>query len=75
VQAIRNYVQQAAPGRLQAEMGPGAADITGIVPDIGAKLPDLPTPPALVTLTAACATGEAARDVGEISGSRLCCGV
>ncbi len=47
VQAIRDYVQQAAPDRLQTEMGPGAADIAGIVPDINAKLPDLPTPPAL----------------------------
>jgi len=47
VQAIREYVQQAAADRLQAEMGPGAADIAGIVPDIDAKLPGLPSPPAL----------------------------
>ena len=47
VQAIRDYVQQSTPDRLQTEMGPGAADIAGIVPDINAKLPDLPTPPAL----------------------------
>ena len=47
VQAIRDYVQQAAPDRLQAEMGPGAADIAAIVPDIDAKLPGLPPPPAL----------------------------
>ena len=47
VQAIREYVQQATPNRLQTEMGPGAADIAGVIPDIGAKLPDLPTPPAL----------------------------
>ncbi|MCI0794767.1 MAG: AAA family ATPase, partial [Chloroflexi bacterium] len=47
MQAIRDYVQQATPDQLQAEMGPGAADIDGIVPDIGAKLPGLPPPPAL----------------------------
>jgi len=47
VQAIRDYVQQAAPDRLQAEMGPGAADIAGIVSGIDAKLPGLPPPPAL----------------------------
>ena len=47
VQAIRDYVQQATPGRLQAEIGPGAADIAVIVPDIDAKLPSLPLPPAL----------------------------
>jgi len=47
VQAIRDYVQQSTPDRLQTEMGPGAADIAGIVPDIDAKLPSLPVPPAL----------------------------
>ena len=47
MQAIRDYVQRATPDLLQAEMGPGAADIAVIVPDIGAKLPGLPPPPAL----------------------------
>ena len=47
VQAIRFYVQQAGAEQLTAEMGPGAADIAEIVPEIRGKLPDLETPPAL----------------------------
>ena len=34
VQAIRFYVQQASAEQLTAEMGPGAADIAEIVPEI-----------------------------------------
>ncbi len=47
VQAIRAYVQQAGAEQLAAEMGPGAADIAEIVPDVRGKLPDLLTPQAL----------------------------
>ena len=47
VQVIRSYVQQADPGRLRSEMGPGAADIAEIVTEIRQKLPDLETPPEL----------------------------
>ncbi len=47
VQAIRANVQQAGAQQLAAEMGPGAADIAEIVPDVRGKLPDLATPTAL----------------------------
>jgi predicted ATPase len=47
VQPIRSYVQQQDPERLHAEMGPGAADIAEIVPEVRVELPGLETPPAL----------------------------
>ena len=47
VQAIRSYVREKDPGQLLAEMGPGAADIAEIVPDVAVILPNLETPPAL----------------------------
>jgi DNA-binding CsgD family transcriptional regulator len=47
VQPIRAYVQQASAEQLAAEMGPGAADIAEIVPELREKLPDLETPPGL----------------------------
>jgi len=47
VQPIRDYVQQADPDTLRSEMGPGAADIAAIVPEIAAKLPGLEDPPQL----------------------------
>ena len=47
VQPIRSYVQQRDAERLLSEMGPGAADIAEIVPEIGRKLTDLEPPPAL----------------------------
>jgi len=47
VQAVRTYVQQTGAEQLTAEMGPGAADIVEIVPEIRSKLPDLESPPAL----------------------------
>ena len=47
VQTIRAYVQRTDPETLRSEMGPGAADIAEIVPDIRGKLPDLETPPEL----------------------------
>ena len=44
VQPIRSYVQQAGAEQLTEEMGPGAADIAEIIPEIRGKLPDLDTP-------------------------------
>ncbi|MFB3120316.1 MAG: AAA family ATPase, partial [Stenotrophomonas maltophilia] len=44
---IRAYVEHASAERLAAEMGPSAADISEIIPEVRAKLPDLGTPPAL----------------------------
>ncbi len=40
VQPIRAYVQQASTEQLAAEMGPGAADISEIIPEVRGKLPD-----------------------------------
>ncbi len=47
VQPIRSYVQQADPQQLTSEMGPGAADVAELVPEIHGKLPDLEPPPVL----------------------------
>ena len=40
-QPIRSYVQQQDPERLRSEMGPGAADIAEIIPEIRQKLSGL----------------------------------
>ncbi|MCI0795075.1 MAG: AAA family ATPase [Chloroflexi bacterium] len=47
VQPLRDCVQQAGAEQLTEEMGPGAAAIAEIVPEIHGKLPDLKAPPAL----------------------------
>ena len=47
LELLRSYVQQRDAERLQSEMGPGAADIAEIVPEIRRKLTDLETSPAL----------------------------
>ena len=47
VQPIRSYVNESEPEQLRAEMGSGAYDISGIVPEVRAKLPDLKPAPAL----------------------------
>ena len=47
VEPIRSYVQRRSPEQIRSEMGPGAADIAEIVPEIRRKLPDLEAPPAL----------------------------
>ena len=47
LQPLRSYIQQQTPQQLQAEMGSGAADIAEIVPELGEKLPNLETAPAL----------------------------
>ena len=44
VQPIRAYVQQAGAEQLNAEMGPGAAIISAIIPEVRGTLPDLETP-------------------------------
>ncbi|MFQ6028623.1 MAG: AAA family ATPase [Dehalococcoidia bacterium] len=44
---IRSYIQQTTSEQLQSEMGPGAADIAEIVPELRGKLPDLELPPSL----------------------------
>ena len=47
VQLIRPYVSQTNPEQLRSEMGPGASDIAGIVPEVRSKLPDLEPVPSL----------------------------
>ena len=47
LQSLRSYIQQQAPKQLQAEMGPGAADIAEILSEVREKLPNLESPPAL----------------------------
>ncbi len=41
VQLIRFYIQRTDPGPLATQMGPGAADISEIIPEVLDKLPDL----------------------------------
>jgi predicted ATPase len=45
--AIRSYVQECDAERLRSEMGPGAANIAGIVPEIHSVITSLEPPPAL----------------------------
>ena len=47
VQLIRAYVRGHDPRALLAEMGPGAADIAQVVPEVGERLPGLAPPPPL----------------------------
>jgi tetratricopeptide (TPR) repeat protein len=47
VQIIRANLSASDPAALRAEMGPGAADIARIVPEVRQLLPDLPEPPPL----------------------------
>ena len=47
VQLLRGYVRHRDPDGLRSEMGAGAADIAGIIPEVREKLPDLEPPPAL----------------------------
>ena len=47
VQAIRSYAESRTAGQLTAGMGPGAADIAEIVPEIRRKLGGLAPPPSL----------------------------
>ena len=47
VQLLRAYVQRADAEQLIAEIGPGAADIAEIIPEVRQKLPGLEPSPAL----------------------------
>ena len=48
VESIRLWLEQKQPEQLQPVMGPGAADIAEIIPEVRQKLPDLEPPPPLV---------------------------
>lgn len=47
LQQFRTYVEETRPERLSQEMGPGASDISGILPDLLLKIQGLGPPPAL----------------------------
>ena len=47
VQLIRSYVQQHSEAELGSQMGPGAACIAGIVPEVRVRIPDLGPLPSL----------------------------
>lgn len=47
VQPIREYVLQCDHQQLESEMGPGAADIAEIIPEVRQKLPSLDPAPTL----------------------------
>src|SRR5262249_5260209 len=47
VQMIRAAVEARAPARLAAEMGPGAAAIAQVFPDVRERLPDVADPSSL----------------------------
>jgi len=47
VQPIRAYVQDTSADQLRSQMGPGAADIADVVPEVLTKLPDLEMPATL----------------------------
>jgi DNA-binding SARP family transcriptional activator len=47
VQALRAYVREAAPDALRAQLGPGAADLAQILPELRERFPDLPEPASL----------------------------
>jgi DNA-binding SARP family transcriptional activator len=47
VQAIRACVRHSSPDQLRAELGPGAAEIVDLVPEVRQRLPDVGEPSAL----------------------------
>ncbi len=47
LQALRSYVEAAEAGQLRLDMGPGAADISQIIPELAAKLEGLEKPRVL----------------------------
>jgi predicted ATPase len=47
VQLVRTYISDRGPQMLQAEMGPGAADIAQVMPAVHERVPGLPLPPVL----------------------------
>jgi tetratricopeptide (TPR) repeat protein len=46
-QPLRSYIQHQDPDQLRSQMGPAAADIAEIIPEVREKLPGLEPPPAL----------------------------
>ncbi len=46
-QPLQSCIQKKDPEQLRSEMGPGAADIAEIIPDLRSKLPELESPPGL----------------------------
>ena len=47
VQSVLTYLAGGDPGQIRSQMGPGAADIAEVIPEIRGKLPDLDAPPTL----------------------------
>ena len=47
LQSLRSYIQEQTPEQLQSEMGPGAADIAEVLPEIRHKFTDLEPRPTL----------------------------
>jgi predicted ATPase len=47
VQSLKTYLEGTSPQDLQAELGPGAADIVEMLPELRAKLADLGSPPSV----------------------------
>jgi DNA-binding SARP family transcriptional activator/tetratricopeptide (TPR) repeat protein len=46
VQSLRAYVRDGDPAALRSQLGPGAADLAQIVPELRQRLPDLPELPS-----------------------------
>jgi hypothetical protein len=44
-QALRSWVERAEPAALRADLGPGAADVAQLVPEVRERLPDVGTAP------------------------------
>ncbi len=47
IQVMRTYLRETEPVLLQADMGPGAAHIAQVFPEVRDRLPELATPPSL----------------------------
>ena len=47
VDSVRSYISLMEPEQLRSLMGPGAADICEVIPDLREKIPGLEPPPAL----------------------------
>jgi DNA-binding winged helix-turn-helix (wHTH) protein len=47
VQVLRACVHERDTARLRAELGPGAADVAGLVPELRQRYPDLPDSPVI----------------------------
>jgi DNA-binding SARP family transcriptional activator len=47
VQSLRAYVRESDTAALRSQLGPGAADLAQIIPDVRRRFPELPEPPLL----------------------------